>query len=482
MPILETTYDINMNRRKLFFKINAFLYAFMAYSLYHINRKVFSAVKTTMSKIWTPQDLNSTFYEFDQWNKHDLFSTSEEAGYFMGTLDMVFMIFFAIGLYISGSLGDRINMRKILAFGLISSSISIFFFGFISERFQIYNIYWYLVFYIITGLLQSTGRPIVISAIGNWFPKSKRGRIMGIWSASPLAGNMIGSYLAYLILPFGYEYVYLTTSLVGITGGIVIYYGFVVSPQEIGFPLEVDEAVGQPSITSSQETSNQNGPEQKAINFFKAFLIPGVIAYAIGFACLKFVNYSFFFWLPYYLHDVYNWTDTKSDFFSMFYDLGGIFGSLLAGLGSDWLGVRSPVVGLCLLLACPAMGAYYGSPNNHLINGLLLFLVGACIIGASIIISTAIAADIGQQGKLEAKATIIGIIEGTGSFGAAIGQLLIPRLRFTGGNWYLIFLIFIGMTFLTLLCILKIIWKDILLLREKYRSRYLHLQEETSPS
>lgn len=65
------------------------------------------------------------------------------------------------------------------------------------------------------------------------------------------------------------------------------------------------------------------------IGYFGFFLIidPGIFQYALAYACLKLVNYSFFFWLPYYLHNKYGWKETVADDISIWYDVGGIIGN-----------------------------------------------------------------------------------------------------------------------------------------------------------
>lgn len=68
-----------------------------------------------------------------------------------------------------------------------------------------------------------------------------------------------------------------------------------------------------------------------------------------------------------------------------------------------------------------------GSPNDQVINGVLLAITGLFIGGPSNIISSAISADLGRQdalrGSKEALATVTGIVDGTGSIGAAAGQV-----------------------------------------------------------
>ena len=40
------------------------------------------------------------------------------------------------------------------------------------------------------------GWPSVVSVMGNWFGKSKRGLIMGVWNAHTSIGNILGSLLS----------------------------------------------------------------------------------------------------------------------------------------------------------------------------------------------------------------------------------------------------------------------------------------------
>lgn len=50
------------------------------------------------------------------------------------------------------------------------------------------------------------------------------------------------------------------------------------------------------------------------------------LQYSLAYACLKLVNYSFFFWLPFYLSSNYGWKEAEADRLSTWYDVGGIFG------------------------------------------------------------------------------------------------------------------------------------------------------------
>ena len=79
-------------------------------------------------------------------------------------------------------------------------------------------------------------------------------------------------------------------------------------------------------------------------------------------------------------------------------------------------------------------------------NAFLMAVAGFFIGGAANIISATITADLGQQeavkGNAEVLATVTGIVDGTGSTGAAIGQLLVPLIQ-EKFNWHYVFYLFI---------------------------------------
>ncbi len=75
-------------------------------------------------------------------------------------------------------------------------------------------------------------------------------------------------------------------------------------------------------------------------------------------------------------------------------------------------------------------------------------ITGTFIGGPANMISAAITADLGRQEVLaasdQALSTVTGIVDGTGSFGAAIGQILIPVIQ-KGRDWEFVFYFFILM-------------------------------------
>ena len=134
--------------------VTTFVLTFFGYALFHACRKSFSNVKDTMQKEFTPFNSSCPVRPERIWERRHVFATKDDANVFLGEMDTVFLLSYAVGLYISGVIGDRLNMRLLLSFGMCMSAIAFFCFGYVSEYFGIYNKYFYGVFYILNGLFQ----------------------------------------------------------------------------------------------------------------------------------------------------------------------------------------------------------------------------------------------------------------------------------------------------------------------------------------
>ncbi|XP_077003746.1 sugar phosphate exchanger 3 isoform X6 [Tamandua tetradactyla] len=437
---------------------------------------------------------------------------------------------------------------------MCSSALVVFIFGTLTEWLHFYNKWFYCCLWIVNGLLQSTGWPCVVAVMGNWFGKAGRGVIFGLWSACASVGNILGACLASSVLQYGYEipvngiagsygnsilnflrnrqtafhssctilyfyqqwisvpvsphplqhlsfsvvlimailYAFLVTASVQFAGGIIIFFGLLVSPEEIGLPgIEAEENFEEDShrpLINGAENEDEYEPnysiqedstitQAKAISFNQACCLPGVIPYSLAYACLKLVNYSFFFWLPFYLSNNFGWKEAEADKLSIWYDVGGIIGGTLQGFISDVLQKRAPILALSLLLAVGSLVGYSRSPNNKSINALLMAVTGFFIGGPSNMISSAISADLGRQelvqGSSEALATVTGIVDGTGSIGAAVGQYLVSLIQDNLG-WMWVFYFFILMTSCTIVFISPLMVREICYLVQRRHAHTLN--------
>ena len=169
--------------------------------------------------------------------------------------------------------------------------------------------------------------------------------------------------------------------------------------------------------------------------------------FALSLFFCKFVAYTFIYWLPYYLGHV-GFPAATAGYLSIFFDLGGIPGGILAGIISDRLGKRGIVIYIYLALTIPSLYLYrlitegLGASSIWVHVVLMLFL-GGLVNGPYALITTAVSADLGQHDSLKGSkalmATVAGIIDGTGSVGAAAQGLVIGWLSSSCEGWDSVF-------------------------------------------
>ncbi|CAN8255067.1 unnamed protein product [Cochlearia groenlandica] len=317
---------------------------------------------------------------------------------------------------------------------------------------------YYISVQIVCGFFQSIGWPCVVSVVGNWCGKDKRGLILGFWNSHTSVGNIASS-----VLDFGWGWSFLLPGVFVIVSGFVVFLFLVVSPLDLGFQeqppsqeVEIEMSLAEDVEESLRKTEaegagllenvdldDDDDSTLSAIGFIEAWRLPGVTPFAFCLFFSKLVAYTFLYWLPYYLRHtsvagVYL-THKTAGILSTVFDIGGVFGGISAGFISDKIKARALTAIIFLSLSIPALIMYriYGSVSMF-INIALMFISGLLVNGPYALITTAVAADLGTQDSIKgngrALATVTAIIDGTGSVGAALGPLLAGYISSRGWN------------------------------------------------
>ncbi|KAL8539894.1 hypothetical protein ACS0TY_001482 [Phlomoides rotata] len=453
------------------------LVTFIAYTAYHASRKPSSIVKSVLDP---GQKVNLT--EFRPWPIGDVFIAREamminngieddelgknkgwapfngkDGTSKLGAIDLAFLGSYAMGMYVAGHLGDKLDLRLFLTTGMVGSGIFVGLFG-MGYFWDIHNFTFYLAMQMVAGLFQATGWPSVVAVIGNWFGKRKRGLIMGVWNAHTSVGNITGSLIAAAVLQYGWGWSFILPGAFIVISGIIVYLFLAAYPEDVGFSITNEKA--EPGLPQDEEAHipNENkgrtSGNRRSIGLLEACFIPGVIPFALCLFFAKLVAYTFLYWLPYYLSQ----TAIEGEYMSVksagnlstLFDVGGIVGGVLAGHISDKLKARATTAASFMYTAIPAILLYrkYGSISK-VSNAVLMMIAGLLVNGPYALITTAVSADLGTHASLKgdsrALATVTAIIDGTGSIGAALGPLLTGFLSSKG--WDTVFYMLIGGAF-----------------------------------
>ncbi|KAJ0099568.1 hypothetical protein Patl1_19878 [Pistacia atlantica] len=435
---------------------------FLAYASYHATRKTTSIVKSTLDP-----EASDVSLKFIPWRKTYLHEPAEnrklswklgdgwapfngsDGTSLLGELDVAFLSVYAFGMYFSGHLGDRLDLRIVLTVGMIGTGLFTSLFG-VGYWGNIHSYYYYLIVQMLAGLFQSTGWPSVVAVVGKWFGKSKRGLIMGIWNAHTSVGNITGSLVASALLSYGWGWSFVVPGLMIAFLGLVVFFFLPVSPESVGADREEEDELHSPKKIGEEVTEPLLRPEtpvkEKAVGFIEAWKIPGVAPFALCLFFSKLVAYTFLYWLPFYIThtaiDGKYLSSSAAGNLSTLFDVGGVVGGILAGHISDRLDARAITAASFMYCAIPALFFYRSYGNISLIlNIVLMFITGMFVNGPYALITTAVSADLGTHSSLKgnsrALATVTAIIDGTGSIGAAIGPLITGYISAT--SWSAVF-------------------------------------------
>ena len=427
----------------------AFILTFISYATYHAARTPLSIVKSALHD-WGP------FTDFE-----------------IGLLDTTFLTAYAIGLFITGPLGDRSNLRIFLGCGLFYVGIACASLG-LAETFNLHFILFFLVVSVFHGLAQATGWPAVVTVMARWFGPSGRGTIMGVWNAHSSIGNIVGKLVCSAAITISWGTSFTTIGAVAIGVGIMMFIFVIPSPADVyGRPKDVDQPQIQQSLLIAPSIpASPNGVVavevepvvHEPLPFMKALLIPGVLEYSFSLFFSKLICYALGLWLPYYLVKVVKVNEDEAGYISTFFDWGGVVGGFVIGVFADWSGKSGSTSVAFALVSIPALFAYqYLATTTTAMNILFLFIVGVLVNGPYTLISSAVSADLGSHVSLRgnplAMSTVTGIIDGFGSVGAAFEGILIGVLLSdsSSSGWTFVFYMLMIMSLACALCLWRIV-------------------------
>ncbi|XP_043670631.1 glucose-6-phosphate exchanger SLC37A2 isoform X1 [Vespula pensylvanica] len=499
-----------------------FALTYLSYTCYHMTRKPISVVKNVLSlncsNLSPPPDIIINDTNRDTWCDWAPFDTSN-APALLGMLDSAFLFAYAAAMFLSGFIAERVNLRYFISLGMLTSGISCYLFG-IARSYKIHNLWYFILVQAAGGVFQTSGWPGVVTVVGNWFGKGKRGLIFGIWNSHTSLGNILGTLIAAKFVESDWGLSFMIPGAIMGLAGFIIFLFLVPTPTDVGCSLPNSIGYRQFDANSSDEDSiedveesHTNGEDrviyrcvyreqnvtndlaslrsetspmlstnrrlhnharENAIGFFGAINIPGVLEYSSSLFFAKLVSYTLLYWLPLYIAVSSTYSTTLSAYLSALFDVGGIAGAIVAGILSDYSGMSALTCAVMLGFAIPTLFIYdYLESMSLSISILLLLTTGLLVNGPYALITTAVSAELGTHPSLgdssKALATVTAIIDGTGSIGAAVGPLLTGFVSQWAG-WHNVFYMLMFANMLALLFLSRLVYKDIRLYAQRRRA------------
>jgi len=362
---------------------------YFAYTGYYFTRKVFGLIKTSLNE------------EFG-WSLHSI-----------AHIWTVFLVAYMVGQFICGFIGRKWGPRVLLLGGLGVSIVCNVIFGLTNSYAT------FMVFMVFNGLAQASGWPGSVGGVSHWLRKLERGRFMGVWSTSYIAGNiavkMIGSTLLGL---YGWRWSYFGCTLISFAIWWLVYFWQRNKPEDVGLdPLVKPETEDTRAIRAS------TADKVNAKDYFRLAMNPVILAMGVSYFSIKFLRYALDSWLPTTLA-LMGLSKAAAGWYSIFFDVGGVIPAALSGWALDRI-FKGNWAKLCFFLS---LGLIFGYvcilqfETSPLGMAICFGLVGFMIYGPDTLLSGAASVEVAGNKNGVA---VTGLVNGIGSFGPVIQEQVI---------------------------------------------------------
>ena len=294
------TDEAEIKRRYRRSRISVFLSITLGYAMYYVIRQGFAVVKKPLL----------------------------EAGLFnplqIGTIGSVFFATYMIGKCVNGFLADRMNIKRLLALGLLGSATLLVLLGFCSS-FYLFAVLWGLC-----GWFQTFGAAPCIVSLNQWFSNKERGTLYGIW----FSAHNIGTGLTYIITAFivstwGWRMGFFAPGLLGMSAAVFLYRFMYDRPQVYGLP-PIAVYAGEQTLA---EHKAKDKPVFKAQ--FAVIVRPAVWILGLSSAACYITRYAFESWGVVFLTEAKGYSLTKASAIISISQFAGIAGAITCGWISD---------------------------------------------------------------------------------------------------------------------------------------------------
>jgi len=327
----------------------------------------------------------------------------------MGLVLSSLFLLYAIGQFVNGQLGDKLNSRRIITLGLLFSAVLNVVFGFSAGILGLMIVLWGL-----NGYFQAMGWGPTVKAMANWFPSNVRGKISGRLGTSYIIGGALSWFLAGSIMKYlNWRFTFWLPSVFCIFIAIHWYIRARNAPEEIGLPSveEQEKGLGNREIRKDSHIGFRSTLRVTLLNpcvWFAAFALFG----------LNIVRYGFMSWAPTFMFEEQGATISLAAYKAIAFPVAGGLGAIFAGWASDKIFKkrRAPVAFIMLLFLAGFCYLFKACPvNNQALSLIILLFIGFFTFGPHVLIVTALPVDLGSR---KAASSVTGFIDAIGYLGA----------------------------------------------------------------
>lgn len=347
-----------------YWRIRTFYSMYVGYLFYYFTRKSFTFI--------TPFLVT------------DLGLTKANIGILASTLSIAY----GISKFTSGVLCDRSNPRYFMGIGLILT-------GFCNILFGMSSSIWALtIFWGLNGWFQGFGWPACTKQLTHWYSRTERGTWWSACTTSHTIGGFLIAYVAaYAAIWWGWRYAMYIPGVICIFAGLWLINRLRDIPQSLGLP-PIEKFKNEPVENSEIKTEEGGLMSVRQILFGQVLCNKFVWVLAISYFFVYIVRTAVNDWGPLYLFEIKGYDKATAAFCVSWFEIGGFFGILSAGFGSDFFfqGRRVPIMIISSLgLIFGVLGLWYLESNNFIVASLLIAGIGFLVFAPQMLVGLAAA-------------------------------------------------------------------------------------------
>lgn len=302
----------------------------------------------------------------------------------VGFLGSILAITYGSSKFLSGMLADRSNPRFFMSIGLILTGILNICFGFSS------SLVFFAVFWGLNGWFQGWGWPPCARLLTHWYSQTERGTWWGFWNTShSIGGAIIPLLAAFCAQYWGWRYAMFVPGVMCIGVGLFMINRLRDTPQSLGLPPIEKFRNDYPAASKCDDEKELS---LKKILFEYVLKNKYIWILAVSYFFIYVIRTAVNDWSALYLYETKGYSLVVANTCVLWFEAGGILGSLAAGWASDKIckGKRGPINVIFSLGVMCAIYAFWKIPLAiPAVDFALMFIIGFLVFGPQMLIGMA---------------------------------------------------------------------------------------------
>lgn len=329
----------------------------------------------------------------------------------LGIIGSSLFFSYAIGKFVNGFLADRVNVRYLMAGGLLVATTVNLLLGF-AVPFWAFAVLW-----AVNGWFQSVGGPCSVISLNRWFPDNQRGTVYGFWSASHNIGEAATYVITALVVThLGWQYGFFSAACLGAVGVVLILLFLKPHPD----PILRKEVLGEEEHKETGEQTEKASVGKKQIEVLKD---PLIWTLALSSAFMYISRYAVNSWGVYYLEAEKGYTILEAGSLISISAICGVVGTIFSGLISDKFFKSRRYVPACIfsVMNLLALLLFLFAKDSFFLDAVSMVFFGVSIGVLICFLGGLMATDIAPK---EATGAALGVIGVASYIGAGVQDIL----------------------------------------------------------